>query len=71
MIAFKQSADPHSVVVVRLGLDAATSEQTEHVIASLQWHRDRAPRIVSNEAFTLEEAVEMTAKLAELAGRVR
>lgn len=72
MITFKQSADPCSVVVMRLGRDAATSKQTEHMIAMLQWHDDRAPRIVPCEgSFTLEEAVEMTDKLAELAGRVR
>lgn len=71
MIKFRQSADPCSVVVMHIGLDAATSAPTEHMIASLQWHDDRAPRIVPGGPFTLEEAVEMTAKLAELARRVR
>jgi len=54
---FRQTADPH-------GLDVL---QDNKRVASLQWHRDRAPRVVIVDfaSFTLVELIEMSARLTK------
>lgn len=55
-LTFRQTADPRSLDVLR----------GPKCVASLQWHSDRPPRLVVQEAlesFTLAELVTMTERL--------
>lgn len=67
-LVFKQTMDHHAVTAVRIEPGGPECRGKERELASLQWHPDRPPRLVSySNDITLEELVAITAKLKELA----
>ena len=68
MIVFRETMDAHSLDVVR-DPNHGTPHDWNRLIARLQWHSGRLPRMVPvnpDFGFTLAEMVEMTAKLTEV-----
>jgi len=55
MITIHQSADPHSLQIWRVG----------KWIGNIQWHPEREPRIVLNEAFSFLTLDEIAATIHE------
>ena len=70
MITFKANMDPHALDVVR-DADPSNPHDWERVIALLHWHPGHEPRMVVTRHFssiTLDELVEIVAKLKEVSG---
>ena len=73
MLDFRRTMDPHALDVVRvLCGDRRRSFHDAPVCGSIQWHKDRPPRLVvrDTDQYTLDEMKQLVAKLEEMSNKV-